>query len=322
MKLTRRKALTVLGTAASTIGLGSAAADPPDSDSDDEDDDQEFPESGWSPGGSVDADELTDKNRGQLVASIPNDAKDDIEDADLFTPLNALEAQQNNDQPTEDEGGLVTFEETDGGLEYTFQVNDAENGDLDDLTQGHIHHAPPGESDNRLFVPLFIRSDLDGSDGDPEDPSLSVSKTLTEAVKDGIEFGGDNVFRQNDPGVPFVDTDFDEDTDEETIAEFVEALAEAMLDDPREYIDNAHTVEFQTEAIRATIRPADFGQLSREELIETVLATGGLEALEGGPPGRPNKEDKEDKDDKKDKEDEEDEEDEADEDDADAESDD
>jgi hypothetical protein len=336
MKLTRRRALTVLGAAASTIGLGSAAADPPDSDSDDEDDDQEFPESGWSPDGSVEPDELTDKNRGQLVASIPNDAKDDIEDADLFAPLSPLEAQQNNDRPEENENGLVTYTEGgDGILEFTFEFGGAD--DLEGATQAHIHHAPKGDSDNRLFIKMFCRGEFDGDNainGGPIDSGLSRQNSLDDQIAQDVDDSlqlDENRLSAVDPDAPGEDLGLsanpsDEELkdlqgDDETIEQVAKDLSQAMLDSPSEFINNVHTINFQTEAIRGQIRRADFGKLSRTELIETVLATGGIEALKEGPPGRPDKEDKKDKGGKKDKEDEEDEADEGDEGDADDEDD-
>lgn len=285
----------VTGVAATATGLsltsGLATADPPDHARDDdnpgrgnggddeeenEDNDEEFPEEGWKPSG-IDPEDLTDKSRGELVAAIPPQFKRAIGRADLFSPMSVLEAQQNNTKPAEDENGIVLYEAVDDGadMEYTLRVNDAENGDLNDLTQGHIHHAPRGESDNRMFFPLFIESDLDGSDGSPEDPPLSVSKTLTEALEDALAFEGDNGFQQADPAVPFDD----EEVTEENASEFVAALTEDMLDNPTEYINNAHTVEFQTEAIRGQVRRAKLGDLSKGELVEVVLATAGLSAL-------------------------------------------
>lgn len=271
----RRTVLRTLAAAVPLATTGTAAAHKSSAGRSDHDDGTEADVEDVAFEPETDPTDLTAKNRGQLIASIPASAKSEISQADLFTPMNVLEAQQNTDRPVDGETGLVTYEVVDGGedMRYRFRVNDARNGDLDGLTQGHIHHAPRGESDNELFFQLFIRSDLDGSDGDPQDPPLSVSKTLSDALDDALEASEtlDDGFGQDDPDVPAFDRDDREG--------FVAALTQDMLANPREYINNAHTVEFQTEAIRSQIKPADLGDLSRDELIETVLATAGPDAL-------------------------------------------
>lgn len=245
-----------------------------DGDTADRDDEDAFPEDGWRPSG-IDPEDLTDKSRGQLIAAIPSEFKRAIGRADLLSPMSVLEAQQNNTEPARGENGIVLYRAIDGGadMEYTLRVNNAENDDLNDLTQGHIHHAPRGASDNRLFFHLFIRSDLDGSDGTPENAPLTVSKTLSEALEDALEASErlDDGFRQEDPEVP----EFTEDDPEAFVAD----LTQDMLDNPGGYINNAHTVVFQTEAIRGQIRLAELGDLSKSELVEVVLATAGLSAL-------------------------------------------
>lgn len=219
---------------------------------------------------STDPLSLTDKNRGQLIAAIPRDVKRQLGRAKLFVPLSVLESQQNTDEPTPGENGLATFTPVRRrgdvvDLEYTYVVNDAP--DLDELTQGHIHHASRGVSDNRLFFALYAFSDLDGSNGDPVDPPMSVSSTLSDQLEEVLGREFDNTFKQEDPEVP----DFDD--------EFVSDLSGDMLENPREYVVNAHTTTFRSEAIRGQVRPAVLGRLSRRELVETVLATAGLEAL-------------------------------------------
>ena len=220
---------------------------------------------------STDPLSLTDKRKGQLIAAIPSDVKRRLGRAELFVPLTALESQENTDEPAPGENGLVTFTPVRRrgkvvNLEYTYEVNGA--SDLDGLTQGHIHHAPRGESDNDLFFALYAYSDLNGKNGDPVDPPISVSSTLSEQLEElrdrkELEDG----FKQEDPKVP--------DDDDE----FITNLSSDMLETPREYTVNAHTTEFRSEAIRGQVRPAVPGRLSRGELVETVLATAGLEAL-------------------------------------------
>jgi len=213
---------------------------------------------------------LTDKKKGQLIAAIPSDVKRRLGRAKLFAPLSVLESKQNTDEPTPGENGLVTFTPVRRrgdvvDLEYTYVVNDAP--DLDELTQGHVHHAPRGKSDNRLFFALYAYSDLDGSNGSPADPPISVSSTLSEQLEEVLSRDFDNTFTQADSEVP----DFDDD--------FISNLSSDMLETPREYTVNAHTTTFRSEAIRGQVRPAVLGRLSRRELVETALATAGLEAL-------------------------------------------
>ena len=322
LSVSRRRALMTIGATSAGLGvMGSATADPPDSaNNDDDDDDGNFPEDGWTPSG-IDPEDLTDKNRGQLVASIPNDAKDQIEDADIFAPMSVIEASQNPDRPEEDENGLVTYEENDDGiLEFEFSFGDAD--DLEAATQAHIHHAPKGGSDNRLFIKMFCRGEFDGDNpinGGPIDDGLSKENSLDDQIAQDVDDSlqlDENRLTAVDPDAPGEDLGLsrpptDEELedlqgDDETIQEVAEDLSQAMLDSPTEFINNVHTVNFQTEAIRGQIRSADFGQLSRSELIETVLATGGLEALEGGPPGRRGKDDEDDEDDEDDDDDDED----------------
>ena len=267
---------------------------------------------------------LTDKNRDQLIAAIPHDVKGRLRRAELFVPLSALESQENTDEPAPGENGLVTFTPVRRrgdvvDMEYSYVVDDAP--DLDGLTQGHIHHAPRGESDNRLFFALYAFSDLDGTNGEPAEPPISVSSTLSEQLESVLDRDFDNTFKQEDPEVPEFDTDREEEDGENEEAEedgdgekenrerhghgdaesgaergshggkddedeeepefdgFVRNLVTDMLETPREYTVNAHTTTFQSEAIRGQVRPAALGQLSRRELVETVLATAGLEAL-------------------------------------------
>ena len=323
---------------------------------------------------------LTDKNRDQLIAAIPRDVKRRLGRAELFVPLSALESKENTDEPTPGENGLVTFTPVRRhgdvvDMEYSYVVDDAP--DLDGLTQGHIHHAPRGESDNRLFFALYAFSDLDGTNGEPAEPPISVSSTLSEQLESVLGRDFDNTFKQEDPEVPEFDTERDEEEGENEEAEddkggekndkgdkdgekndkggdkddkdgekrekngdkddedggerggllrketgddgdgaergslggrwakndedgeeggelggeededeeepefdgFVRNLVTDMLETPREYTVNAHTTTFQSEAIRGQVRPAALGQLSRRELVETVLATAGLEAL-------------------------------------------
>jgi len=254
---------------------------------------------------STDPLSLTDENEGHLVAAIPSDVKRQLGRAELFVPLSVLESQQNTDEPAPGENGLVTFTPVRRhgdvvDLEYTYVVNDAP--DLDELTQGHIHHAPRGASDNRLFFALYAYSDLDGSNGDPADPPISVRSTLSEQLEEVLSRDFDNTFKQEDPEVPEFDNDQEEEEEEEEeekgrgrgkgrrrgrkeeeeepeFDDFVPNLVEDMLETPREYTVNAHTTTFRSEAIRGQVRPAVLGGLSRRELVETVLATAGLEAL-------------------------------------------
>lgn len=266
--ISRRWTLKAIGAFAAMTGIsGTAAADPPFSNDDSQD--QDFPDDGWSPDGSVEPAQLTDKNRGQLIASIPNDAKRRINQADLFAPLTVLAAQQNNDKPTPGENGLSTFKRiSEGDVRYRLTVNDA--NDLSNITQSHIHHAASGESDNRLFVFLArFDTQLDGSgEGSPRDPPVTVEDTFSNVR-----------ITDDDPEVPIDDKADDVDSDED-----LDAFIEDLFATPREYQNNVHTLQFQTEAIRGQILPANFGKLSREELIFTVLATAGLDGLSGGPP--------------------------------------
>jgi hypothetical protein len=222
----------------------------------------------WAPG--TDPLSLTDKDEGQLVAAIPPSAKRRIVRATLFCPLNALESRQNTDRPTANENGLVTFrpvrrrgEVVD--LRYEYTTDDAD--DLADLTQGHIHHAPRGGSDNRLFFALYAFSDLDGSDGEPRDPPIRTRSTLSEQFARLRDADFDDGFEQTDPAVPDPDDGF------------VAALARDVLANPGGYQVNAHTRAFRAEAIRGQVRRARLGRLSRRELVETVLATAGPDAL-------------------------------------------
>jgi hypothetical protein len=252
MELSRRRTLAAIGGTVIGTGLSGTASGQVD----------------YHP--KTDPLSLTDENQGQLIAAIPNDVKRQLGRAKLFAPLSVLESQQNTDEPTPGENGLVTFTPVRRrgdvvDLEYTYVVDDAP--DLDELTQGHIHHAPRGASDNRLFFALYAFSDLDGSDGDPVDPPISVGSTLSEQLEEVLSRDFDNTFRQEDPEVP----EFDD--------EFVSDLSSDMLETPREYTVNAHTTTFRSEAIRGQVRPAVLGRLSRRELVETVLATAGLEAL-------------------------------------------
>jgi hypothetical protein len=209
---------------------------------------------------------LTDKNRGQLVAAIPNDVKRRLGRAALFSPLNVLESQQNRDAPTPGEGGLVTFVPVRRrgdivDLRYEYEVTDSPH--LDGLTQGHVHHAPRGESDNQLFFALYAFSDLNGENGTPRDPPIRVRNTLSDQFARLQDADFADAFRQADPAVP--------DPDDE----FVAALSRDILADPSEYQINAHTLTFQSEAVRGQVRRAQIGRLSRRELVETVLATAG-----------------------------------------------
>lgn len=252
MRFSRRQTLVAIGGTVIGTGLSGTASGQVD----------------YHP--STDPLSLTDKNRGQLVAAVPSEVKRQLGRAELFAPLNVLESQQNTDRPAPAENGLVTFTPVRRrgdvvDLEYTYAVNDAP--DLEGLTQGHIHHASRGESDNDLFFALYAYSDLDGDNGDPVDPPISVSSTLSEQLESVLSQGFDDTFKQEDSAVP----EFDDD--------FVADLSSDMLETPREYTVNAHTTTFTSEAIRGQVRPASLGRLSRGELVETVLATAGLEAL-------------------------------------------
>jgi hypothetical protein len=250
---------------------------------------------------STDPLSLTDKNKGQLISAIPKDVKRRLGRATLFSPLNVLESQQNTNEPTAGEGGLVTFvpvrrrgEVVD--LRYDYEVTDSP--DLGGLTQGHIHHAPRGESDNRLFFALYAFSDLDGSNGTTRDPPIRVRNTLSDQFVRLQNADFEDGFKQDDPEVPDAEDDQKEEdgkdeqegrgrgrgrggkkAEEPESDGFVPSLVEDMIDTPREYTINAHTLAYRTEAIRGQIRPAVLGRLSRRDLVETVLATAGLEAL-------------------------------------------
>lgn len=245
----------------STLGLSSSALAHDDGGDEESSDEDEDSDSEWSPAGDIDPDGLTDKDSEELVDAIPDDDRERIEEADLFAPLNVLEAQQNNDRPEPGENGLSTLERDGDEVEYTITVNEAE--DLENITQSHIHHADPGESDNRLFSFVFNFAALEGDDGDPAEPPVSHSGILSETE-----------IIDADPDVPIDDEEGDDDSDED-IGEYIEDL----FDNPRQYQNNVHTVEFQSEAIRSQLKPADFDELDREELIYTVLATAGLEGL-------------------------------------------
>jgi len=213
---------------------------------------------------------LTERDKDQLIAAIPSSAKRRIDRATLFCPLNALESGQNTDRPTANENGLVTFRPVRRqgdvvDLQYEYTVDGAD--DLAELTQGHVHHAPRGESDNRLFFALYAFSDLDGSDGEPRDPPIRTRSTLSDQLARLRDADFDDSFRQADPAVPDLGDDF------------VAALSRDILASPNEYQINAHTLTFRTEAIRGQIRRAQLGRLSRRELVETVLATAGPDAL-------------------------------------------
>lgn len=252
MQFSRRQTLAAIGGTVIGTGLGGTASG----------------RVNYHP--STDPLSLTDKSKGQLIAAIPNDAKRRLGRAALFSPLNVLESQQNTGEPTPGEGGLVTFvpvrrrgEVVD--LRYDYEVTDSP--DLGGLTQGHIHHAPRGASDNRLFFALYAFSDLDGSNGTTRDPPIRVRNTLSDQF-DRLESADfDDAFKQADPAVP------------DPTQGFVRRLARDILAAPREYTLNAHTLSYRTEAIRGQVRPAVPGRLSRRELVETVLATAGPEAL-------------------------------------------
>lgn len=265
--ISRRRTLKIVSTFAALSGIPSVAtADPPSSDSRQE---REFPQDGWSPDGDVEPEQLTNKNRGQLIASIPNEAKQRINQADLFAPLTVLAAQQNNEKPTPSENGLSTYERIgEKDVRYRLTVNDA--ADLSNITQSHIHHAPDGASDNRLFVFLArFDTQLDGSgEGSPRDPPVTVEDTFSDIR-----------ITDDDPEVPIDNEVGDIDSDEN-----LEAFIDDLFATPREYQNNVHTLEYQTEALRGEVLPANFGRLSRKELIFTVLATAGLDGLSGGPP--------------------------------------
>jgi hypothetical protein len=107
-----------------------------DEDSEDDGDDESEGDGGDEDGGSfedvtfapeTDPSDLTGKNRGQLVASIPPLTKRKIGRVDLFAPLNVLEGRQDNDVPEPGENGLVFYERIADDVRFEIEVNDAED---------------------------------------------------------------------------------------------------------------------------------------------------------------------------------------------------
>jgi hypothetical protein len=148
-------------------------------------------------------------------------------DETFIAPLTAGESTKVEES---DGAGIARFvyDEQNDELLYRF----AYRGDLD-ITQIHIHHAEPGEVDNRLTV--FLRKYTENTDGtgggSPVTPQLGTSGSVNNP----------DALVNEDPEVADGSDDIDD-------------VVQAILEDPDAFQINTHTTRSPGGEIRGQIR--------------------------------------------------------------------